>query len=54
MYETIKPITTLLKFLKYNPADKQGKIIKLEINKDPINLIPSTTIIEHKLASIIL
>lgn len=47
-------ITTLLKFLKICIEESVGKIIKLEINKDPISLMPNTTVIEHRLAKIIL
>ena len=66
MYEIIKPtvneiieiiildITTLLNFLKYCIDESVGNIIKLEIYNEPINLIPSTTVTEHRLAKIIL
>jgi hypothetical protein len=50
----ILDIITLLNFLNNCIDESVGKIIKLDINKDPINLIPKTTTIEHKLANIIL
>ena len=50
----ILDITTFLNVLKYCIDDNVGKIIKLDINNEPINLIPSTTTIEHNTANIML
>lgn len=47
-------ITTDLNLLKYWHDDIVGKIIKLDINKAPISLIPSTTTTEQRLAKIML
>ena len=47
-------ITTLLNFLNICIDESVGKIIKLDIKRDPISLIPRTTTTEHKLAKIIL
>lgn len=66
IYELISPIindimdiitldiTTLLKFLYSIIDDIVGNIIKLDINSEPISLIPSTTTIEHNVANKIL
>ena len=50
----ILDITTLLNFLKIFIELKAGNIIKLDINNDPINLIPITTTKEHSIANIAL
>ena len=47
-------IKTVLNFLNICIDDKVGNMIKLDINKDPISLIPITTTKEHKLAKIML
>jgi hypothetical protein len=47
----ILDIITLLNFLNNCIDESVGSTIKLDINKDPINLIPNTTTIEHKLAN---
>ena len=66
MYELIRPIindiidiitldiTTLLNFLYIIIDVNVGNIIKLDINNEPISLIPSTTTIEHNTANNIL
>ena len=46
--------TTLLNFFTICMDERVGKIIKLDIRSDPINLIPSTTTIEQRPANIIL
>ena len=46
--------TTLLNFLNNCIDESVGNIIKLDINKEPISLIPSTTTTEHNDAKIIL
>ena len=47
-------IITFLKLLNICIEQILGKIIKLDINKAPISLMPSTIIIEQRLANIIL
>lgn len=47
-------IVTLLKFLKTVLADRVGKMIRLEIKRAPINLIPSTINTEQRIAKIVL
>ena len=47
-------IVTFLKVFTICIADIVGKIIKLEINNAPINLIPKTTTTEHSIAKITL
>lgn len=66
MYELIRPIindivdiiildiTTLLNFLYIIIDVNVGNIIKLDINNEPISLMPSTTTIEHNTANNIL
>ena len=50
----ILDITTLLNLLNTCIDDSVGKIIKLDINNEPISLIPNTIVIEHKIAKIML
>jgi len=50
----IETIITLLKVFTTCIADIVGKIIKLEMRSAPINLIPSTTTIEQRIANIAL
>ena len=47
-------IVTFLNVFTICIADIVGKMIKLEINNAPINLIPKTTTIEHNIAKITL
>ena len=47
-------ITTVLNFLNNCIDDNVGNIIKLDIKSEPINLIPSTIVIEQRLAKIML
>lgn len=47
-------ITTLLKLLQISLPETAGKIIKLEIKREPINRIPNTTTKEHSIAKIML
>ena len=55
MAEITTPLTiTLRKLLKTVEAESTGKIMRAEISRAPISLIPRTTTTEHSIANTIL